>query len=79
MQRTEKQETNKGIDPIDPIANMSLSINYGDIIASVKADRKNYIAKITGKVGEVEGITFHHFVMRFIQSIENASRVNKRV
>ncbi|MDH4162349.1 MAG: hypothetical protein OEW15_06620 [Nitrospirota bacterium] len=78
MSRKAKTETGKAGISIDPSANMSLSINYGDVIASVRADRDKYVAKITGKIGAIEGLPFHQFVIRFIKSIETASGVNDR-
>ncbi len=79
MHRKAKSETGKASNPIDPTANMSLSINYGDVVASVRADRDKYVAKITGKIGEVDGLPFHQFVIRFIKSIESASNINDPV
>ncbi len=57
--------------------NMSMSIDYGGIIASVQADHENYVAKISGKIGKVEGWAFHQFVIRFIKSLERASNTKE--
>jgi len=79
MQQKEKvkSEEKKAGKEFDPKVNMSLSINYGDVVASVRADKDVYVAKITGKIGEVEGLPFHQFVIRFIKSIESASNLNE--
>jgi hypothetical protein len=79
MHRKDKNEQKKSGSEMHSAANMSLSINYGDVVASVKADKDKYVAKITGKVGEVEGLPFHQFVIRFIRSIESASKFNETV
>ena len=73
MHRKDKN-TEKNGKEMNAAVNMSLSINYGDVSASVKADKEMYVAKITGKVGEVEAWPFHQFIIGFIKSIEKASK-----
>lgn len=79
MHTKDKNEQKKSGGNMHAAANMSLSINYGDVIASVKADKDTYVAKITGKVGDVEGWPFHQFVIRFIKSIERATNANEPI
>lgn len=73
MRRKEKEPEKTKVHEVDAAAKMTLSLNYGDVTASVQADEENYVARITGKLGRVEEWPFHQFVIRFMKSIEKAS------
>lgn len=53
---------------------LTLSVNYGDVMASVHADEENYVARITGKMPSVDEWQFHSFIISFVKSIQMASK-----